>query len=112
MPNNDVGIGLTSHQGAITGALANLGMAAGRPIVGYFSDLIGTVNVASGATFSVQDLLLLDMDVCIYLRRTAGIHCPSWDHMWYLSSGTLSIPHVGSARRTNQCGDRRLSGPY
>jgi MFS family permease len=51
LPNNDVRIGLTSHQGAIAGALANLGMAAGRPIVGYFSDLIGTVNVAGAATF-------------------------------------------------------------
>jgi MFS family permease len=51
MSNTAVSIGQTLNQGAITSALANLGMAAGWPIVGYFSDLIGTVNVAGGATF-------------------------------------------------------------
>jgi len=57
------------------------------------------------------EVLLLDMDVCIYLRRTAGVHCPRWDHMWRLSSGTLSIPPVGSARRTNPMWWPQTIGP-
>jgi MFS family permease len=51
LPNNAISIGLTAHQGAVTGALANLGMAVGRTIVGYLSDSLGRVNVAVGATF-------------------------------------------------------------
>ncbi|KAF3054772.1 putative transporter MCH2 [Trichoderma lentiforme] len=50
LPDNAVRIGLTAHQGSILGALANLGMAIGRPIVGYFSDRVGRLNMVIGAT--------------------------------------------------------------
>jgi hypothetical protein len=80
--------------------LANLGMAVGRPIVGYFSDSIGRVNVA-WCNFSVRDLLLLHMDVYIHYGPVAGVRCLRWDCMWHLLGGALSISLVGSARRTN-----------
>ncbi|KAF7596882.1 hypothetical protein BBP40_011927 [Aspergillus hancockii] len=51
LPDNAVKIGLTSHQGAIVGAMANLGMAVGRPTVGLLSDYVGRINAAVGATF-------------------------------------------------------------
>ncbi|KAL9062645.1 MAG: hypothetical protein Q9157_008742 [Trypethelium eluteriae] len=44
-------VGLTQQQGAIIGALLNLGQALGRPPVGYFSDTIGRVNMAAAMTF-------------------------------------------------------------
>ncbi|KAL7937561.1 major facilitator superfamily domain-containing protein [Trichoderma chlorosporum] len=50
LPDNAVRIGLTAHQGSILGALANLGMAIGRPIVGYFSDRVGRLNMVISAT--------------------------------------------------------------
>ncbi|UKZ80600.1 hypothetical protein TrVFT333_008362 [Trichoderma virens FT-333] len=50
LPDNAVRIGLTAHQGSILGALANLGMAIGRPIVGYFSDRAGRLNMVISAT--------------------------------------------------------------
>ena len=47
---NELALGLTAHHGAITAALANLGIAVGRPVVGYFSDSLGKMNTAMGAT--------------------------------------------------------------
>jgi MFS family permease len=50
LPDNALQIGLTVHQGAIAGALVNLGMAVGRPVVGYFSDSMGRINMVTAAT--------------------------------------------------------------
>jgi MFS family permease len=52
LPDNALKIGLSARQGAIAGALANLGMAVGRPIVGYFSDRFGRINMVTTATFT------------------------------------------------------------
>ncbi|KAH8888027.1 MFS general substrate transporter [Thozetella sp. PMI_491] len=51
LPDNAVAIGLSARQGALAGALANLGMAFGRPVVGYFSDSVGRINMITAATF-------------------------------------------------------------
>jgi len=51
LPDNTLKLGLTIRDGAITGALANLGMGIGRPIVGFFSDRVGRLNMVTGATF-------------------------------------------------------------
>ena len=44
-------IGLPQYQAAIVGAMVNLGVAVGRPIVGFYSDSVGGINMAAGATF-------------------------------------------------------------
>ena len=44
-------VGLTASQGATVSALLNLGQALGRPPIGYFSDAVGRINMACGATF-------------------------------------------------------------
>ena len=46
-----VAVGYAQHQGSVGSALLNLGMALGRPAVGFLSDHFGRVNVAAGATF-------------------------------------------------------------
>jgi MFS family permease len=46
-------IGLSAQQASIVGAILNLGQALGRPPVGYFSDSIGRLNMASSMTFLV-----------------------------------------------------------
>ncbi|KAL6910647.1 major facilitator superfamily domain-containing protein [Trichoderma evansii] len=51
LPDNATRVGLTAHQGAILGALANLGMVIGRPTVGFLSDRYGRLNVVMSATF-------------------------------------------------------------
>jgi MFS family permease len=50
LPNYSTTIGLTHEQGSIIGALFNLGLALGRPIIGYYSDSIGRLNMASAMT--------------------------------------------------------------
>jgi MFS family permease len=38
LPNYARSIGLSAHQGAVVGAVLNLGLAFGRPVVGFLSD--------------------------------------------------------------------------
>ncbi|KAH8810784.1 major facilitator superfamily domain-containing protein [Xylogone sp. PMI_703] len=47
LPSYASSIGLTSRQGSIVGALLNLGLGLGRPVVGYFSDKFGRITVAA-----------------------------------------------------------------
>lgn len=51
LPNYAQSVGLTPRQGALIGALLNLGQGLGRPPVGYFSDSVGRINIAGIATF-------------------------------------------------------------
>jgi len=44
-------IGLTSSQASLVSGILNLGQAIGRPLVGYFSDSVGRINIAGIATF-------------------------------------------------------------
>ncbi len=50
LPNNAESIGLNSHQGALLGALANLGMGIGRPTVGFLGDRYGRIRIVTLAT--------------------------------------------------------------
>ena len=49
LPSYARSIGLSAHQGSIVGAVLNLGLAFGRPIVGQLSDSLGRINVAAGS---------------------------------------------------------------
>lgn len=77
LPNYATSIGLTAQQGALAGAMLNLGqgmstkyqssllvttdthLGLGRPFVGYFSDSIGRINMAGGCTFVCGVLCLV-----------------------------------------------------
>jgi MFS family permease len=50
LPSYADSIGLTSSQGAIANALLNLGLALGRPLIGYISDSFGRINIAGMMT--------------------------------------------------------------
>ena len=50
LPHYASSIGLSHQQGSIIGAMLNLGLAVGRPFIGYFSDSWGRINIAAGAT--------------------------------------------------------------
>jgi MFS family permease len=50
LPHYATSIGLTQKQGSVVGALLNLGLAIGRPIVGHYSDRFGRINMASVMT--------------------------------------------------------------
>ncbi|KAF7563447.1 hypothetical protein G7046_g695 [Stylonectria norvegica] len=50
IPSYASSIGLTATQGSIANALFNLGLGLGRPLIGYFSDLLGRINMAMAMT--------------------------------------------------------------
>lgn len=50
LPNFARRIGLSADQAAIVGAMVHLGMAIGRPIIGFYSSSVGGINMATGAT--------------------------------------------------------------
>lgn len=52
LPNYAISIGLTPEQASIVGAMLNLGQGVGRPLIGYFSDTFGRINVSLLGTFS------------------------------------------------------------
>lgn len=52
LPHYATTIGLTQSQGAVAGALLNVGLGGGRPLVGYLSDRYGRINMAAFMTAS------------------------------------------------------------
>ena len=50
LPDNAARLGFSSQQGSVAGSLANVGMAVGRPITGYYSDTLGRTNIITLAT--------------------------------------------------------------
>ncbi|KAF2452407.1 major facilitator superfamily domain-containing protein [Lineolata rhizophorae] len=52
-------LGLSPAQGSVLGALLNLGQAVGRPPIGYFSDAVGRLNMATVMTALAGALCLL-----------------------------------------------------
>lgn len=46
LPDYATSIGLSTQQGAVAGALLNLGLGLGRPVIGYYSDSFGRINMA------------------------------------------------------------------
>lgn len=46
LPHFAESIGLSQTQGSIVGAMLSLGLAIGRPLVGYYSDALGRINMA------------------------------------------------------------------
>lgn len=52
LPHYATTIGLSQSQGSIVGAILNVGLGGGRPLVGYLSDRWGRLNVACFMTAS------------------------------------------------------------
>lgn len=45
-------VGLSASQASVISALLNLGQGLGRPVIGYFSDTLGRINMAMLTTFA------------------------------------------------------------
>ncbi|OAP59401.1 hypothetical protein AYL99_06699 [Fonsecaea erecta] len=58
LPNYATSIGLTASQGSVVGAVLNLGLGIGRPVIGYYSDAFGRINMATIMT-AVSGVLCL-----------------------------------------------------
>ncbi|PNH29347.1 hypothetical protein VD0002_g3146 [Verticillium dahliae] len=46
LPSYAASVGMTPTQGSVANALLNLGLGLGRPLVSYFSDTVGRINMA------------------------------------------------------------------
>ena len=62
-------VGLSAQQGAIIGALLNLGQGVGRPLIGIFSDRVGRITMAGVCTFLCGFLCL----VCWVFATSYGV---------------------------------------
>ena len=58
LPNYAISIGLSARQGSVIGAMLNLGLGVGRSLVGYYSDVLGRINMASVMTCTYGILCL------------------------------------------------------
>jgi MFS family permease len=52
LPNYAIAIRISSQQASIVGAVINQGQSVGRPLIGYFSDAIGRINMCLLCTFA------------------------------------------------------------
>ncbi|KAL5044229.1 hypothetical protein BDW71DRAFT_215784 [Aspergillus fruticulosus] len=96
-------IGLTAEQGSIVTAVMNIGQIVGRPLVGYYSDAVGRINIATAATF-LSGVLCLSLWVCS--RSYAAILCFAffggslfgtfWTVMAPLSAEVVALKEVRS----------------
>lgn len=50
LPSYASSVNLTPTQGSVANAMLNLGLGLGRPLVGYFSDTFGRINMAGAMT--------------------------------------------------------------
>ncbi|KAG7147234.1 putative transporter ESBP6 like protein [Verticillium longisporum] len=56
-------VGMTPTQGSVANALLNLGLGLGRPLVGYFSDTVGRINMA---------MLMTALCAVVGMKKMAG----------------------------------------
>lgn len=84
MPDYATSVGLSSSQGAIVGAMLSLGLGVGRPLVGWVSDEIGRLNIASAMTALCGVFCLLiwvfakSFGVLCFFALVAGTVCGTY----------------------------------
>jgi MFS family permease len=70
LPSYATSVGLSPTQGSIVQALLSLGLGLGRPVVGYYSDRVGRINMALCMTLTCG---LLCLTLWILARSYAGL---------------------------------------
>jgi MFS family permease len=70
LPSYATSVGLSPTQGSIVQALLSLGLGIGRPVVGYYSDRVGRINMALCMTLTCG---ILCLTVWILARSYAGL---------------------------------------
>lgn len=96
-------IGLNSSQASLSSALFNFAQAIGRPLIGYFSDTTGRVNMASSMTFVAGVLALViwtntsTYGVLIFFSFIEGLFAGNfWATIAPLVAEILGLPNVAS----------------
>ncbi|KAA8911064.1 hypothetical protein TRICI_003945 [Trichomonascus ciferrii] len=96
-------IGLNSSQASLSSALFNLAQAIGRPLIGYFSDTTGRINMASSMTFVAGVLALViwtntsNYGVLLFFSFIEGLFAGNfWATIAPLVAEVLGLPNVAS----------------
>lgn len=96
-------IGLDSSQASVASALFNLGQALGRPLIGYFSDVTGRINMAGSMTFIAGVLPLVvwtntsNYGVLIFFAFVEGLFAGNfWATIAPLVAEVVGIKNVPS----------------
>jgi len=104
LPSYASSIGLSVKQGAIVGALLSLGLGVGRPIVGYFSDAMGRLNMATLMTGLCGVMCLLiwtfakSFGVLCFFAVLAGTVCGTfWSIIGPVSAEVVGLKDLNSA---------------
>ena len=103
LPNYALSIGLTPAQGAIVGAMLNLGQGVGRPAVGFASDVAGKINSAGFFTFFTGLVCLVVWifakvyGVLIFFALISGMVCGTfWATIAPVAAEVLGLPNLAS----------------
>ncbi|KAK6511795.1 hypothetical protein TWF481_000701 [Arthrobotrys musiformis] len=104
LPNFGVSVGLTQSQGSIMGAMLNLGMAIGRPLVGLYSDSWGRINIAGSLTFVCALTVFIiwinakSFGVLIFFALINGAICGTfWTTVPPVTAEVVSLKQLPSA---------------
>lgn len=108
LPNYANYIGLTPSQGAVVGAVLNLGQGVGRPIVGFASDKTGKMNGAGFFTFLTGLFCLVvwifakSYGVLIFFALIVGLVCGTfWATIAPVAAEIVGLKHLASALSIN-----------
>jgi MFS family permease len=103
LPNYAISIGLTPQQGSVVGALLNLGLCVGRPAVGYFSDALGRINMATIMTGFCGFICLViwifakSYGVLLFFALLAGTVCGTfWSTAAPVGAEVVSLKELNS----------------
>ncbi|EPQ55772.1 MFS general substrate transporter [Gloeophyllum trabeum ATCC 11539] len=95
--------GLSTHQASIVTAVLSVGMTVGRPLVGYFSDSVGRINMAGIATFITGLTCFIiwipaqSYGVCVFFALVNGAICGSfWSCVGPLTAEVVGIANLPS----------------
>ncbi|KAL3422595.1 major facilitator superfamily transporter [Phlyctema vagabunda] len=104
LPNYALSVGLSTAEGAIVGALLNLGLGIGRPVVGHFSDTVGRLNMSTAMTGLCGVLCLVvwtvakSFAVLCFFALTAGMVCGTfWSTVAPVGAEIVGMKNLPSA---------------
>lgn len=104
MPSYAASIGLSAKQGSIAGTMVSVGLAIGRPVMGYYSDALGRINMAAFGTGFCGLLCLVvwtfakSYGVLLFFATTSGTVCGTfWSTIAPVGAEVVGLQELNSA---------------
>ena len=104
MPSYAASIGLNASQGSVAGTMISVGLAVGRPVMGYWADAFGRINMAAFGTGFCGLLCLLvwvfakTYGVLLLFAVLSGTVCgTSWSTIAPVGAEIVGLEELNSA---------------